>query len=99
MTGARDIDEMYALRMSVHLEAFPRRLRAARLARGWSMEELAGECGLSRQHIHLLERGGKPNVAARTVQALAAGLETTVDWLLGLEGTDAPPPKRRRRRA
>lgn len=97
MAEARAIASMYVLRMSVHLEAFPRRLRAARLARGWSMEALAVKCGLSRQHIHLLERGNKPNVAARTVQCLAGALETTVDWLLGLEGTDELPKRRRKR--
>lgn len=98
MTDARATGAGYDLRMTVDTEAFPRRLRTARKHRGWSMETLGREAGLSRQHVHELESGERPNMAARTVSALADALGTTVDWLLGHEGEDGRPSTRKRKR-
>ena len=57
------------------LTAFGTRLRECRLARGWSLENLAHECGLNWSYIGPLERGqGNPTLLSLTRLADALGV-------------------------
>lgn len=64
-------------------------VRASRIRLGWSQEELAGRCGVSRAGISAIETGRLvPSTAAAL--ALAAAMGTTVEALFRLPGTRAP---------
>lgn len=54
-------------------QRFGERLRALRVARGLSQEDLAAAAGLHRTHISLIERN-KRSVRLETVQRLAVAL-------------------------
>lgn len=59
------------------------RLRAARLARGLTHEELARAAGLATNHVQTLQSGRRqPNVD--TLAALCRALGVSADELLGL---------------
>jgi transcriptional regulator with XRE-family HTH domain len=61
------------------------RVSRARHRLGWSQARLAGEAGVSRSHISMIEAGHLPGVTADTVRKLAQALGVTSDWLLGLK--------------
>jgi transcriptional regulator with XRE-family HTH domain len=63
------------------------RVRASRLRRGWSREELAVESGLSWSGITQIESGRRTNLRPGTLTSLARALRVSVDYLLdgGLE--------------
>jgi transcriptional regulator with XRE-family HTH domain len=63
------------------LQAFGRNVRAARLARGWTQEDLAGRTGLATVQISRIERGVR-EVRLTTVLRLVAGLEVPPGKLL-----------------
>lgn len=56
------------------LAAFGRRIRAARLAKDWSQEDLAHEAGLDRTYVGSIERGER-NVALLNLNKLARALD------------------------
>jgi transcriptional regulator with XRE-family HTH domain len=57
------------------------RLRSLRLARGWSLDELAGRAHISASTISRIETGHR-RLALDQLVGLAQALETTVDELL-----------------
>lgn len=59
------------------------RIRAARLAAGKSVEDLAYEARLSRQHINNLESGKTPNPTIGTLVKVAKALDVPLDDLIG----------------
>jgi transcriptional regulator with XRE-family HTH domain len=63
------------------------RLRSLRLARGWSLDELAGRAHISASTISRIETGNR-RIALDQLVGLAHALETTVDELLA-EAEDA----------
>ena len=67
-----------------YLLRFGNTVRALRTARGWSQEELAGECELHRTYIGAIETG-KRNVSLLNLRVLATALRVNYDELL-------PPP-------
>jgi transcriptional regulator with XRE-family HTH domain len=62
-------------------DAFGERLRAERHGRGWSMDRLAGESGVSRAMISKIERG-ESSPTAVLLGKLSAALELSVSELL-----------------
>ena len=64
------------------------RLRAMRVDRGWTQEELAQGVGVTRQTIHAIEKGGyEPSI--RLALELARAFGASVDdvfWLARAEG-------------
>ncbi len=58
-----------------------RNLRALRLARNWSQEEMAEKCGLHRTYVGAIERGER-NVTLETLNALALALGTSAAELI-----------------
>jgi transcriptional regulator with XRE-family HTH domain len=68
--------------------AFGQRLRAQRQSRGWSIERLAGESGVSRAMISKVERGESSPTAA-VLGKLSAALELTMAELLADARPDA----------
>jgi transcriptional regulator with XRE-family HTH domain len=69
--------------------AFGERIRARRQSRGWSLERLAGESGVSRAMISKVERG-ESSPTAVVLGKLSAALELTMSELLAGAGPDAP---------
>ena len=61
------------------------RLRAARLGRGLSQDELAWKAGLHKNVIQCYERG-RSIPGAKNLVTLADALEVSLDWLCGREG-------------
>lgn len=57
------------------------RIRAERLARGWTREDLARRTAISAGYIKLLERNARPNPTGDTLAALATAFGLTVDEL------------------
>jgi transcriptional regulator with XRE-family HTH domain len=62
--------------------AFGDTVRAARLARSWSQEDLAQRAGLHRNQIGYFERGER-NAPLSAILGLAAALGTSAAELLG----------------
>ena len=56
-------------------------VRRLRLARGWSQETLAEQCGLHRTYIGAIERG-EGNITLHTLARLAQALECGCDVLI-----------------
>jgi len=56
-------------------------LRAARLAKHWSQEELSFECGLHRTYIGAVERGEK-NLTLKNLVKLAKSLEIPASQIM-----------------
>src|SRR5688572_29979837 len=72
------------------LAALGRRARAHRLARGWTLREVAERSGVSPRFLVQLE-SGRGNISVRRLADVAQALETTPALLL--TDTDAPQPE------
>ncbi len=72
------------------LTGLGRRARAQRIARGWTLREVAERSGVSPRFLVQLE-AGRGNISVRRLADVAQALETTPALLL--TNTDAPPPK------
>jgi XRE family transcriptional regulator, aerobic/anaerobic benzoate catabolism transcriptional regulator len=70
------------------LAALGRRARAQRIARGWTLRDIAERSGVSPRFLVQLE-GGHGNISVRRLADLAAALETTPAELLSNAGTPA----------
>lgn len=66
------------------------RLKAARAAKGFTLDEVAAKVGVSRQTIQRYESGVISNIPSDNIEKLAAALDTTPAVLMGWA---APPPK------
>ena len=66
-------------------ETIAERIRTARAHRGWSQKELATRAGIHPVVLNRLEKGHKAGVQAETIRRLAAALQVTSDYLLGLK--------------
>ena len=71
------------------LGALGRRARAQRLARGWTLREVAERSGVSPRFLVQLE-AGRGNISVRRLADVAQALDTTPAALL--TDTDAPAP-------
>ena len=72
------------------LAGLGRRARAHRLARGWTLREVAERSGVSPRFLVQLE-SGRGNISVRRLADVAKALETTPALLL--TDTDAPAPE------
>jgi XRE family transcriptional regulator, master regulator for biofilm formation len=78
------------------------RIRRYRLARGWSMRELARRAGVRHAMISDLETNKRTSTQLSVFEKLAAALETSVGSLVEDDGTEDPcaaPHTRRARKA
>lgn len=57
------------------------KLRAARLAKRWSLRELAHLAGMGYAHVHHIETASRRRITLQTAQRLAEALDTTVTAL------------------
>ncbi len=72
---------------SLDMTALGERIRQRRIERGWSLEMLAAQAGVSRSMISAVERGAKaPTIVV--LHRIANGLGTNMTHLLGEERTD-----------
>lgn len=55
------------------------RLAELRVKKGWSQQQLAIKCHISRNTINLIEMGDRNNPSVRTALRLANALGTTVE--------------------
>ncbi len=60
------------------------RMRALRKQRGISTDTLAHRTGITARHILRMEGGNMPNTRAVTLARIAIGLNTTMEYLLGM---------------
>lgn len=60
-------------------------IRSLRMAKGWSQEEFAFECGLHRTYIGVVERGEK-NLTLRNLVKIAKALDTPPSEILSASG-------------
>jgi transcriptional regulator with XRE-family HTH domain len=79
--------------------AFGERIRALRLARGLTQDDLAAHCGLFRTYMSRIETG-QANPTLTMVHALATSLEVDVADLFAADPSDvaaaaAPQPRPR----
>lgn len=58
-----------------------KRLRSARLRKGWNQSELSARSGVSRTTLFQMERGAIPSPRAATLHRLAEALEIPVAYL------------------
>ena len=58
-------------------EKFGKRVRALRMQRKWSQEELSFRCGVSKNYISDVERGTR-NVSLIAIEKIANGLEVEI---------------------
>jgi transcriptional regulator with XRE-family HTH domain len=68
------------------------RVRALRAARGFSLDALAGRCGVSRSMISLVERG-ESSPTAVVLEKLASGLGVTLASLFDAPGEETAGPR------
>lgn len=75
-----------------------RRIRGLRLARGWSLDNLAARCFLSPSTLSRIETGGR-RIALDQLVPLARALDTTLDDLVATDEEDdvviRPEPEHR----
>lgn len=77
--------------MEEALARFGQNVRAARLARGWTQEELAERSGLAPVQISRIERG-KREIRLSSLLRLMDALNASADTLL--IGVSSAPPRR-----
>jgi transcriptional regulator with XRE-family HTH domain len=80
------------------MELLGQRLRERRTQAGLSQQEVAHRAGIIQRDVSLLERGKKGALWAETLRRLADTLGCSLDYLMGLTDTPAPPKKRPRPR-
>jgi transcriptional regulator with XRE-family HTH domain len=77
------------------LQQFGRRVRAARILRGTTLQECATQAGISYSNLSMIERG-KRSMYIEHLPALAQALGVSVQYLLGEEDQESgsEPPQR-----
>lgn len=71
------------------LEQFGVGVRALRVRRGLTQDELAARCGLHRTYVGGIERGER-NISFKTLLRLADALDVSASELVGFAYGDAP---------
>ena len=81
-------------------ETLGERIRQARERYGMSQAELSRRVGISKNAMNRIEVSKTPDPAASIVKAVAETLHVSADYLLGMNGQEAPaaqsPAPRRR---
>ena len=72
------------------LQQFGRRVRAARILRGTTLQECATQAGISYSNLSMIERG-KRSMYIEHLPALAKALGVSVQYLLGEEDPESGP--------
>ena len=72
------------------LQQFGRRVRAARILRGTTLQECAFQAGISYSNLSMIERG-KRSMYVEHLPALAKALGVSVQYLLGEEDPESSP--------
>ena len=72
------------------LQQFGRRVRAARILRGTTLQECATQAGISYSNLSMIERG-KRSMYIEHLPALAQALGVSVQYLLGEENPESSP--------
>jgi transcriptional regulator with XRE-family HTH domain len=72
----------FKTRPSAVVKELARNVRRLRKERGWTQEELAGECGIEQQAVSLIE-SGRANPTILTVESLANAFNMPFAALFG----------------
>ena len=72
------------------LQQFGRRVRAARILRGTTLQECATQAGISYSNLSMIERK-KRSMYVEHLPALAKALRVSVQYLLGEEDPESGP--------
>jgi XRE family transcriptional regulator, master regulator for biofilm formation len=65
------------------------RIRRLREERGYSMSELAKQADVSKSYLSQIERSLQNNPSLQLLNKVASSLDTSIDYLLGIEGEDS----------
>ena len=71
------------------LEVIGKRLREARLYKGFTQQELADKCGLTKSMLSKIENGHSP-AALATFSRIAKNLDLPLTWFLQEEDDESP---------
>jgi transcriptional regulator with XRE-family HTH domain len=63
-------------------------IRALREKKGWSLNKLKEECGISYATLHDIENGKSQNLNSKNLEIVAKALSATVDELLNIESVE-----------
>lgn len=63
-------------------------IRALREKKGWSLNKLKEECGISYATLHDIENGKSQNLNSKNLEIVAKALSATVDELLNIESIE-----------
>lgn len=63
-------------------------IRALREKKGWSLNKLKEECGISYATLHDIENGKSQNLNSKNLEIVAKALGATVDELLNIESIE-----------
>ncbi|MFX1587739.1 MAG: helix-turn-helix domain-containing protein [Promethearchaeota archaeon] len=61
------------------------RVLQKRISFGWTLQELSDKTDLDVSQISKIEGGQAGKLQAKTIYKLAKALDTTTDWLLGID--------------
>jgi transcriptional regulator with XRE-family HTH domain len=87
---------MTSERRQQFLQQFGRRVRAARILKGLTLQECAEQAGISYSNLSVIERGRR-SMYVENLAALATVLDVCVPYLLGEDDGKRPPRRRRTR--
>jgi transcriptional regulator with XRE-family HTH domain len=84
---------MTSERRQQFLQQFGRRVRAARILKGLTLQECADQAGMSYTNLSVIERGRR-SMYVENLSALATVLDVCVPYLLGVDDGKRPPRHR-----
>lgn len=67
----------------ITMEAIAGRIQTRRLELGLSYQDLADRTGMSKSSLQRYETGGIANIPLHRLDAIAAALEVSPEWLMG----------------
>ena len=89
---------MTSERRQQFLQQFGRRVRAARILKGLTLQDCADQAGISYSNLSVIERGRR-SMYVENLSELARVLDVCVPYLLGTDDGKRPPRPRRTKRA
>src|SRR5262245_59551826 len=91
-------DDM-SIKETIDMNALGKRLKLARVARDFTIQQLSALSGAGINQISRLENGEKPGVRVDTLAALAGPLAISLDHLVGLSDAMTAPSAPRMQQA
>lgn len=71
--------------------AFGRKVRKARIDRGWTVEQMMDKASMSRPYLNMIERGGVAPPSPKVIRRIARALRMSERHLLALAHAQKAP--------